>query len=122
MARNNDYRRQTISGILRDYGERAKQAAIEALLENADMVVEEAKSRCPVKTGKLRESIHPERKGENKVRIVADAQNEKNGYYYGRLIEYSPNGQPFLHPALNAKRDEIKQHTIDKIRAAINQS
>lgn len=116
MARN----RQTISGLLRDYGERAKQAAIEGLLEGAEMVANEAKSRCPVDTGKLRDSIHTEKKG-NKIRVVADAKSD-DGYYYGRLIEYSPKGKPFMHPALEAKRAEVKQHVMEKIRAAVNQN
>lgn len=108
------------STILRDYGEKAVQAARQALEENAEMVVAEAKERCPVKTGKLQESIHAVHKGKNKIRIVADAQNERDGYYYGNFLEYAPNGKPFLHPALNAKRAEIKQHTIDRIREALN--
>lgn len=121
MARANTARRQNISGILRQYGERAAQAAREALLENGETVAEEARRRCPVDTGNLRDSIHVERKGDNVVRIVADAQSD-DGYYYGRRIEYAPDGQPFMRPALDAKRDEIKQHTLEKIRAAIIQS
>ena len=109
-----------ISSILRDYGERAAQAAKLALQENAESVVEEAKSRCPVKTGKLQGSIHPVKRGENKIRIIADAKDDKD-YAYGSLIEYSPKGKPFMHPALEAKRAEIKQHTLDRIREALNQ-
>ncbi len=112
--------RQTISGLLRDYGEKAKQAAVESLLENAETVAEEARRLCPVDSGKLQASIHTEPKGENKVRVIADAKNKD--YYYGRITEYSPSGKAFMRPALEAKRAEIKQHTLDKIRAAINQN
>lgn len=118
MARN----RQTISGILRDYGERAKQAAIEGLLKGGEIVSAEAKRICPVDTGRLKESIHTEQKGANKVRVVADAKNPKDGYYYGGLIEYSQKkGKPFLRPALDAKKAEVKNHVLEKIRNAINQ-
>lgn len=109
-----------VGAILQQYGERAAQAARESLLENGETVAEEAKSRCPVETGRLRESIHVEPKGANRVRIVADAKAE-DGYAYGGIIEYGPNGTPFMRPALVAKREELKQHTIDKIRAALAQ-
>ncbi len=120
MPRNGDSRRQNISALLRQYGERAAQAAREALIENGETVVEEAKRRCPVDTGALRDSIHAEQKSADKIRIVADAQ-AKDGYYYGRMIEYGPHGTPFMKPALEAKREELKQHTMDRIRAAITQ-
>ena len=114
-----DYKQQTFSGLAKTYGEKVKQAALEALQENAEMVVAEAKSRCPVKTGKLQESIHAEPKGKNKIRIVADAQNGRDGYYYGGYQEYAPNGKPFLHPALKAVKPQLKQHMIEKIREAL---
>lgn len=119
--RNSDSLRQNVGAILRQYGERAAQAAREALLENGATVAEEAKSRVPVDTGRLRDSIHVEQKGADKVRIVADAKSE-DGYHYGRLVEYGPHGKPFMRPALAAKREELKQHTLDKIREAITQN
>lgn len=112
--------RISIGAILQQYGERAAQAARESLLENGETVAEEAKRRCPVDTGRLRDSVHVEPKGANKVRIVADAKSD-DGYSYGGIIEYGPHGTPFMRPALEAKREELKQHTIEKIRAAVAQ-
>lgn len=113
--------RLNIGSILQQYGERAAQAARESLLENGETVAEEAKRRCPVDTGKLRDSVHVEPKGANRVRIVADAKAD-DGYAYGRIIEYGSHGTPFMRSALAAKREELKQHTIDKIRAAVAQN
>lgn len=118
MGRNSDNLRQTISGLLRDYGERAKIAAVEALRENGETVAAEAKRRCPVDTGRLRDSIHVEKVSNSKVRVVADARDE-NGYPYGAVIEYGSNGKPFLRPALRAVKESLKQHTIEKIREAV---
>lgn len=117
-GRSGASRRVNIRAILNQYGERAAQAARESLVENGETVAEEAKKRCPVDTGRLRDSIHVEKNGANKVRVVADAK-AKDGYSYGRLIEYSPKGTPFMRPALEAKRAELKQHTIDRIRDAV---
>lgn len=110
----------SIKELIENLGEKAVQAAREALIESAEIVVDEAKSRCPKKTGKLRDSIHAEPKGKDKVRIVADATNPKDGYRYGNLIEYSPkSGKPFLRPALEAKRDEVHQKIMQAVREEI---
>lgn len=113
----------SIKELIENLGEKAVQAAREALIESAEIVVDEAKSRCPVsnivKEKHLRDSIHAEPKGKDKVRIVADATNPKDGYRYGNLIEYSPNGKPFLRPALEAKRDEVHQKIMQAVREEI---
>ena len=106
------------AAILRQLGEDATSAAKAALAEGAEIVVAEAKNRCPVYDGNdkrvvkgaLRDSIHKEKqKGGNEYRIVADAQ-AKDGMYYGTIVEYSPKiNKPFLWPALDAKREEIKK-------------
>lgn len=100
---------------LREIGEHVVEAAQAALKNGADRVVADAKSRCPVKTGKLRDSIKavPNRDG-TVYKIEANAQN--NGVYYGQFVEFSPEiNKPFLYPALEAHRQEIR----DNIDAAI---
>lgn len=121
----------SIKMILERYGEKAAEAARKALRENAETLVDEAKSRCPVETGfyrgrqhklkhpgRLRDSIHVEDGGKDSVQVVADAKDDK-GFCYAPLIEYSPRGTPFLKPAYEAKKIEMINHTKDVIRAAI---
>ncbi len=58
-------------------GEHVLQAAKNALREGAELIVNDAKSRVPVKTGKLRDSIHAIEKENGAVQeIIADAQNK----------------------------------------------
>ena len=119
---------ESAAAILRQLGENAITAAKAALAEGAEIVVAEAKNRCPVYDGNdkrvmkgaLRDSIHSEKqKGCNEYRIVADAQ-AKDDMYYGTIVEYSPKlNKPFLWPALDAKREEIKQRMIAAVREAI---
>lgn len=52
--------RESLNDVLQAMGEKATKAAKEALSKGADIVVDEAKNRCPVDTGNLRESIHKE--------------------------------------------------------------
>lgn len=100
-------------------GERVLAAAKQALKEGAQLIVDDAKSRVPVKTGKLRDSIHAiEKEGGAVQELTADAKNE-SGKPYGKIVEYSPRiNRPFLKPALDAHAHEINQ----KIAQAIQQN
>lgn len=114
--------------ILKELGTAAENAAIAALAEGADMVMKEAKQRCPVYEGDdyrvvkgaLRDSIHAEKqKGGREYRIVADAQAQ-DGLYYGKIVEFSPKiNKPFLYPAMDAKREAVKKKIIEAVREAI---
>ena len=111
---------------LREMGDHVVQAAKEALRQGAEIVVADAKSRCPVRTGKLRDSIHAEQNTSGTVyKIVADAFSvDKHGreYYYGGRVEFDPEiNKPFLYPALDAHRNEIKGMVEDAISNAIRQ-
>ena len=110
---------ESVSELLKVMGEKAAAAAKKALSEGADMVVTEAKERCPVQTGELQASIHKEAKKQGlKVDVVADA--EHNGVYYGRLVEFSPRiNRPFLYPAMDAKRKAVKEHITEAVREAL---
>ena len=130
MARRRDWRRRgaftrdTGSSLgtnetlrqLREIGEHVVQAAKDALKQGADEVVADAKSRCPVKTGKLRDSIKVEPKNDGAVYIIS-ANAEKNGFCYGAVVEFSPKiNKPFLYPAIEANYGRV----MGNIRAAIN--
>ena len=95
---------------LRRRGEGVVQAAKSALAEGARLIVDDAKSRVPVKTGKLRDSIHATPKEDGgAVEISADARNSK-GIPYARLVEYSPKiNRPFLKPAIDANAARVNQ-------------
>lgn len=112
-------RRRTINAIL-ELGADVCNAAKKALAEGADAVVEDAKSRVPVRTGKLRDSIHavPNHDG-TRIKVVADAKNDA-GTPYGQYVEFWPGREhPFLYPALNAKYPEIRRNIIEAIREAV---
>lgn len=73
--------------------EKVQGEALVKAMDNARRVaVRKAKSLVPVDTGRLRKSIHSKlNKTENpfrtSVRLIADAQNERTGDYYGNYIE-----------------------------------
>lgn len=104
---------------LREMGEHVFQAAKDALKQGAAEVVADAKSRCPVRTGKLRDSIKAEPNSTGtEYNISANAQNDK-GEYYGQYVEFSPAiNQPFLYPAMEANYGRV----MGNIRAAVNRA
>ena len=114
--------------ILKDLGESATQAAKDALADGVDIVMQEAKTRCPVYKGNdrrvvkgaLRDSIHAVKlKGGAKYKIIADAVSH-DGIFYGKLVEFSPAvNRPFMYPAMDAKRDEVRSKIIEAVREAV---
>lgn len=99
---------------LREYGEHVLEAAKEELKKGVDEIVEDAKSRCPVRTGNLRDSIKAESNRDGSVYwITANASVESpkspiGRFFYGAVVEFSPKiNKPFLYPAMDAHRQEI---------------
>lgn len=108
--------------ILQDYGKQVADAAKKALADEAEIIANDAKSRCPVKTGNLKESIHTvSNKSGTRVSIVADAV-DKNGVPYGRIVEFSPKIQkPYIYPARDEHKDEIAGKVADAIKQALHE-
>ena len=119
---------QSAGDILKELGENATEAAKSALAEGAELVMKEAKERCPVYTGNdrrvvkgaLKESIHAvKQKGGAKYKIIADAVSH-DGIFYGKLVEFSPAiNQPFMYPALDARRETVKKLIVEAVREAV---
>ena len=120
---------QSAEEILRELGENATKAAKDALADGAEIVMQEARNRCPVYKGNdrrvvkgaLRDSIHAvKQKGGAKYKIVADAVSH-DGIFYGKLVEFSPAiNKPFMYPAMDARRDEVRNKIIDAVREALH--
>ena len=119
---------QSAEDILKELGENATEAAKTALAEGVELVMKEAKERCPVYTGNdrrvvkgaLKESIHAvKQKGGAKYKIIADAVSH-DGIFYGKLVEFSPAiNQPFMYPALDAQRETVKKLIVEAVREAV---
>jgi len=96
----------------------AKNRLKKALRDSAQLVVNEAKSRVPVKTGRLRDSIVIEDKYETVLFIRVQAKNKNVAY--GRIVEFSPViNKPFLYPARDAKLNDIKKKFEDALGEAV---
>ena len=109
---------------LREIGEHVLNAAKEELKKGAETVVADAKALCPVKTGRLRNSIRAESNKDGSVyQIVADAsvaspKSETGRFYCGAVVEFRPGGKPFMYPAMEQNRQKI----YDNVSAAISRA
>ncbi len=114
MAKKNNFLDST---TLKQIGEKVSTTTKKALQECSKMLVNEAKSRCPVDSGRLRDSIHAEKqKSGTRYKIVADAKDNE-GRYYGRIVEYSPKiNRPFMYPAMDSLKEQIKEKLINAVR------
>ena len=112
---------------LRKLGDNVLKAAKAALKEGADIVVADAKSRVPVRTGALRDSIKAIPNGNKTIyTISADAHRTgKDGrkFYYGQAVEFDSRiNKPFLYPAMDAHREEIYNKVDEAIYKAIEEA
>lgn len=106
---------------LKEKGEEVLNAGKQALAEGVNRIVEDAKSRCHVRTGKLRESIQAKKLADGAAyEITADAKNS-SGVAYGQFVEFSPAiNHPFLYPAIDANIENVKNNVDNAINNAIN--
>jgi HK97 gp10 family phage protein len=124
--------RGTITGgrqvyeILKAIGEETVEAAKEETKRQAEIIAADARQRCPVDTGALRDSIKVvEVRGGLVCRISANARNSKGkawpDFAYGQIVEFAPphkGGRPFLYPAFDAHRDAAQQAIYDAVQKA----
>ena len=88
------------------------------LEEGAEIIATEAKTRVPVDSGKLRDSIHVEMSVGKTVAYVKASARGKNRFAYGLVVEFSPAvNKPFLYPAADDKAAEVKE----KVRKALSE-
>ena len=123
MARFNyaNYLAGQMENALKVYGERVADAAKEALADNAEELCQTVKSKCPVRTGRLLDSIHVSRLKDGAVyKVIADARGD-DGTPYARIVEFSPKiDKPFMYPSMDEKRDKFKRNVVSKIKGAIH--
>lgn len=105
---------------MQDLQTRVKKAAIESLEISAQAVVQNAKEKAPVKSGRLRDNISIQKKQSDITAITV-----KVGVSYAGSIEFgtiTQPAQPFLFPAFEEERDNIRQTFKGKIKKALGKN
>lgn len=106
--------------ILESFGKLALENAQSEMEAVANAIKDDMKSKVPVKTGALRDSIQWKwNKAKNTIIFTADAKNKKDGIMYGKIVEFSPKiNKPFFYTALDAHKNEVRDRLIHAIVAA----
>lgn len=87
-----------------------------ALKAGAEQIEQDAKSRAPVDSGRLRDSIHADRTGNLEYSVIAGG----DGVFYGHLVEFGTSktpARPFLIPAGEAKRESVVASVMAVLRS-----
>lgn len=108
-----------IETVLTELGAEVSTVAKAELLRGGQTILTDANARIHSISGKLSASgkLKVNAKG-TVVKIVFDAENK--GYGYSKIVEFRPGHEhPFLYPAYDAHRNQVKQNVIDAIRQAV---
>ena len=95
--------------------QRLTRAKLEDAAEaGADVLLDEAKLRAPVRTGKLKDSLNKrlyEKDKDSATYLVYSSA------FYADAVEKSPKGnaRPFMRPAFDSKQDEIAREMKAKL-------
>lgn len=141
MANNRNRGSHTIefADLLGMYGERITEGVKRVIREGGELICNEARNNVmvankpityyakgvkqTVSPGALRDSIHIEdhtNRKKPKVYIVADARNPVDDVAYGNIIEWDPKkGRPFMYPAVDKYRDQIRENIVAEIKKAV---
>lgn len=89
-----------------------EKKAMDRLEKAAEYVADASRSRVPIDTGRLKDTIRVTRlKGDPKLDIrVYAGSRDKGGAFYAHMIEYGTvkmKAKPFLRPALNQAKSVI---------------
>ena len=111
---------------LRSIGETAVEAAKAETKRQAEIIAADARQRCPVDTGALRDSIKVTTSRSGLVcRISANARHSKGkawpDFAYGQVVEFAPpdkGGRPFLYPAYDARKDAAQDAIYEAAQRA----
>lgn len=115
-----------VSSTLHEMGDEIVKAAADEIRRQAEAIAADARTRCPVDTGALRDSIKVTPSKDGLIcRISANARNSKGkawpNFAYGQIVEFAPpdkGGRPFLYPAFDARKDAAQAAIADAVRQA----
>lgn len=112
--------------LFQDMEETAEEILENATKKAADMVLDEAKRRVPVRTGKLKDSLEIKKeKRKKKIKAVHQVRSKgvsQGGVRYAFAVENGTRlarAQPFLRPAVDENRQKIINIIKEEIENAL---
>lgn len=109
--------------LLEEMGAAASAVLEQAAAAGGQIVLEDAKSRCPIDTGALKASLHMD-KGKSKKPDIKQEVKISPGKqeYYGTFVELGTTrqaAQPYLRPAVDKNKEKIAKAVTQEIARAL---
>lgn len=112
MKRNNA--RELMKNLLEAFGPAIIEKTKPVITENCAIIRDDIKSRAPVKTGKLRDSvIYKYYDKTNSGVVTANAVAKDGKTRYGFVLEYT--GHAFFYPGVDAHVDTFRRELREAI-------
>ncbi len=102
---------------LKEIGNKAEKVIEKALEESAEIIREEASNKAPRRTGRLKKGITVSKVKDSSIDIGPAKKD-----FYGRFLEFGTvkmSARPFLRPALDTKKKEVKAKFIEEVKRLI---
>lgn len=95
--------------------------AVAALTAAANILVPVAKQMSPVRTGRMRDSIHAERSKKSSAVYAVDVGVNYADAPYAHLVEHGHGGEkaarahPFMEPAIKSVEDQVYRAIMEEL-------
>lgn len=126
MARNGRMSANAVELALSQLGADVTNKALATLRTGGEMILADAKARIHSISGALSASGKLQvNKNGTIIKIVFDAKSTATahtagGYGYSKIVAFRPGHEhPYLYPAYDAHRDQVKADVIETIRQAV---
>ena len=106
---------------LKNMDDAAANVLLSAAKEGGEIALNDAKWRCPVDTGALRDSLKLENGTVSKKKAEVRVDYDKS-IKYGAFVELGANGRPgnpFMREAVDENLDEINKAVSESVARAI---
>ncbi|MEA1961277.1 MAG: HK97-gp10 family putative phage morphogenesis protein [Bacillota bacterium] len=109
--------------LLEEMGAAASEVLEKATEAGGQIVLEDARTRCPEVTGALKASLHMEQAKSKKPEIKQEVKiSPGKQEYYGTFVELGTTrqeAQPFLRPAVDKNKEQIGKAVNREILRAL---
>jgi len=107
--------------MLKDMGKAAEEVLEQAADAGGRLALLEAKRRCPVRTGRLKESLHLQNGKKTEIKADVKIQPGKKEYY-GTFVELGTKrmpARPFMRPAVDENKERISEAVTKEVSRAL---
>lgn len=115
---------EEIIKILKEMGQNAENVLLQAAEAGGKIALDDAKRRCPVRTGRLRSSLQLEVGKSTPYKADVRVRPGKDEYY-GTFVELGTKNQaaqPFMRPAVDENKERISEKVTSELSRVVGKA